>query len=506
MGQEGPAEPGSVVQVAVPATEIMIVDADTTSAVRLRGILESHGFAVTAWRRAEDAAHAIGWRMPDAIFAGLPQDVEAARQLVGRIRLCAARVPLIALITPGTDPHICAQLGCAESLERPVRAEQALASLVRALATGAAGRSFERAAPPALAGTSTAARRLRDLIERVAPLRMTALIVGEPGTGAEALARRIHALSRRRHGRFIPVRCASREPSALELELLGSGGSGGNGALHAARRGLFEEAHHGSLFLDEVSALPLDLQAHTLGILHDRRVRRLDSDQEVEADVRLIAATSVNLAHAVEAGTFNWGLYLRLNVFPIVVPALRERPEDVPAIADAVRARFATENDVEPPQIPKRVQHRLMEYDWPGNVEELEHYIERALIVYAGRAIIEFDPPLASITDLPKHWRPPLQDWTLDRLEREYIAWVLRRAGGHQGEAARVLGISRRTLYRRLRDDEKGFRGSADVPLLAPAPELADDESPDPDVDGEARRSAAGARRGHSPRTEASPG
>jgi DNA-binding NtrC family response regulator len=335
---------------------------------------------------------------------------------------------------------------------------------------------------------------------------MTALIVGEPGVGPEAIARRIHALSRRRDARFIAVRTTSRDHGAIERELFGFAGLTADGAPFR-RRGMFEEAHRGTLFLDEVNALSPGLQAQTIRALQDRGVRRADSGQHVDIDVRLIAATTVDLARAVEDGSFNWDLYFRLNIFPIKIPPLRERREDIPAIAEAIRMRFANENDVEPPRIPRRVQYRMMEYDWPGNVQELEQYIARALIMHAGRTSIEFDPPMSPVPDLPARWRPPMQDWTLERLEREYIAWVLQRTGGHQGEAARVLGISRRTLYRRLRDDARnGVTTPADGPRPAPVPELEDDEFPDPGAGEAVRRNGAGVSRDRSPRNEASPG
>jgi two-component system response regulator HydG len=224
------------------------------------------------------------------------------------------------------------------------------------------------------------------------------------------------------------------------------------GAVNSAR-GLIEEAAGGTLFLDEISALPEGMQVKLLRVLQDRRVQRVGSTQLTVVDFRLIAATNVDLAQEVAAGRFREDLFYRLNVFPIRVPPLRERRSDIALLADHFRLTFARENDVVAPRLPAATLARMMSYDWPGNVRELENAIERAVIMYAGGGDIQFEPParegqsvVASVLD-----RANREEWDVDRLEREYILSVLEKTHGHQGHASEILGIDRRTLYRKLR-------------------------------------------------------
>jgi len=297
-----------------------------------------------------------------------------------------------------------------------------------------------------IVGRSPAMERVLELIERVAPLRVPVLIVGETGTGKELVARAIHEASPRARGPFVPVHCAALPEGLLESELFGHTRGSFTGAV-ATRRGLFEEAAGGTLFLDEISTISPAIQVKLLRVLQDRAVRRVGSNQAIPVDFRLVAATNVELAGEVAAGRFREDLYYRLAVFPIRVPPLRERRSDIPLLARHFLDRFAEENGLEPLEIPPAVLRRMLEYSWPGNVRELENAVERAVVLNAGLRWISFEPPAGNGPAPPAVLERARQErWDLARLEREYILSVLDEVRGHRGRAARILGIDRRTL------------------------------------------------------------
>jgi DNA-binding NtrC family response regulator len=312
-------------------------------------------------------------------------------------------------------------------------------------------------APGGMIGSSAALARVKDLVERVAPTRATVLITGETGTGKELVARGIHELSDRARGPFIAINCSALPESLLESELFGYQKGSFTGA-NTNKRGLFEEANGGTLFLDEIATISPALQVKLLRALQDRRIQRLGSSHPIAVDFRLVAAGNLDLTQEVEAGRFREDLFYRLNIFPIVVPPLRERRGDIPLLANHFRLRFARENGVEPPEIGADTMRRLVEHDWPGNVRELENFIERAVIMHAGASSIPFEAPARAREDAERSLlsRASREQWSLDRLEREYILEVLQQTQGHQIRAAGILGVDRRTLYRKL----KQYRGA----------------------------------------------
>jgi DNA-binding NtrC family response regulator len=294
--------------------------------------------------------------------------------------------------------------------------------------------------------------RLFDLVQRVAPTRATVLISGETGTGKELVARAIHDLSDRARKPFVAINCSALPETLLESELFGHMRGSFTGAT-ANRRGLFEEAAGGTLFLDEISTIPPSTQVKLLRVLQDRKIQRIGGTQPIAVDFRLMAATNIDLGEEVRAHRFREDLYYRLNVFPVRVPPLRERTHDIPLLANHFRNRVALENGVTAPEIPPAAIERMMAYSWPGNVRELENFIERAIIMHAGARTMPFEPPTenghGSEHGLLGEARTEL--WSLERLEREYILEVLRQTGGHRGRTADILGIDRRTLYRKLK-------------------------------------------------------
>jgi len=233
----------------------------------------------------------------------------------------------------------------------------------------------------------------------------------------------------------------------------------------SSRAGLFEEAQGGTVFLDEVECMKVDLQPKLLRVLQERMIQRVGGRHDLPVEFRTVAATNADLEAEVESGSFREDLFYRLNVFPIHVPPLRERPDDIPILATHFRDAFAAETYVDPLPIPDCCMDLMLEYRWPGNVRELRHTIERALLLSAGEPRIMS----SAMSHLTGHHADPswgkalAQDWSLERLQREYAGAVLRKTGGHKRSAARILGIDRRTLYRKLQgwnlDNNKSKRG-----------------------------------------------
>jgi DNA-binding NtrC family response regulator len=302
-------------------------------------------------------------------------------------------------------------------------------------------------------------QRLFRLIERVAPTRATVLITGETGTGKELVARAVHDLSPRADKSFVAVNCSAIPSTLLEAELFGHIRGSFTGAVQS-RKGLIEEAAGGTLFLDEISTLSEDVQVKLLRVLEDRRVQRVGSNTAIAVDFRLIAATNTDLGTRVAAGEFREDLFFRLDVFPISVPPLRERKDDIPLLAAHFMARFSEEHGIAAPRVSPLTLSRMLTYQWPGNVRELENFIERSVIMYPDMEGIPFDLPRAAPGNegAALLGRAVEEDWTLERLEREYLLSMLERNRWHQGTVAAMLGINRRTIHRKLKAyREQGF-------------------------------------------------
>ncbi len=299
-------------------------------------------------------------------------------------------------------------------------------------------------------GESAALKRVLRDVETVAPTDSTVLILGETGTGKELIARAIHNLSRRRERAFVKLNCAAIPTGLLESELFGHERGAFTGAL-TQKIGRFELASGGTLFLDEVGDIPLELQPKLLRVLQEQEFERLGGVRTIRTDVRLVAATNRNLAEMVQAGIFRSDLYYRLSVFPLTVPPLRERPEDIPLLVRYFAQKYARQMDRQIESIPTEVLQELIRYPWPGNVRELQNLIERAVILSPGPAL---RLPLSELRQPPLTPDPPAHPVTLQEAEREHILRALQQArwviGGPSG-AARLLGLKRTTLQSRMR-------------------------------------------------------
>ena len=300
---------------------------------------------------------------------------------------------------------------------------------------------------------SSKMQRMIELIKVVAKSNATVLITGESGTGKELVARAIHSQSHRQSKPFVAVSCAALPESLLESELFGHENGSFTGA-YARKKGKFEFANGGTLFLDEIGEMSANIQVHLLRVLEEKEFSRVGGNEPIKVDVRVVSATNKDLRKAIEKGEFREDLYYRLNVVPIELPPLRERKEDIPLLAQHFLNKFALENKKEVSEFSPEATEFLLGYDWPGNVRELENAIERA-------AILAKDS-LITIADLPQEnmslARSTMPGKNLREVEKEHILDVLGETGGNYSEAARLLGITRMTLYKKAREYSFGVK------------------------------------------------
>ena len=440
-------------------TRVLVVEGRRDARALLASIVADEGFIVHTVSRGDDALQALDRESFDVVLVDLSLDglgglgvIAAAPALRGDARFVAidragdARTAVEAM-----------RLGAFHVLEPPLRAGEVAAAVHEAAlevaerrAAAPAPDESRRGARARLVGRSPAMERLFGLVERVAPTRATVLVTGETGTGKELVARAIHALSGRGSRPFVAINCGALPESLLESELFGHMKGSFTGAV-GSRAGLVETAAGGTLFLDEISASSPALQVKLLRVLQERSVVRVGGNHPIAVDFRLIAATNLDLGAEVAAGRFREDLFYRLSVFLIEVPALRDRREDIPLLAEHFRRAAAKECGLDAPPFARMALRRMAEYDWPGNVRELENAVERAVIMHTGARVLPFEPPARPTAAL----RPPLRAratrGTLDALEREHVLRVLDEAQGNRRRAAAALGIDRSTLHRKLR-------------------------------------------------------
>jgi DNA-binding NtrC family response regulator len=311
-----------------------------------------------------------------------------------------------------------------------------------------------------IVGKSPAMRSIFDLIERVSSANSNVLVTGESGTGKEVVARSIHNRSPRAQKPFIAINCTAIPEALMESELFGHVKGSFTGAV-SDKKGLFEEADGGTLFLDEIGDMDIGLQAKLLRVLQERTIKPVGSNQSRSIDVRLIAATHKDLKKAIQNGGFREDLYYRLSVIPIVVPPLRHRPEDIPLLAHHFLRKYSALNGGQVKGFSQDALQRLMSLSWPGNVRELENLVERLVVLTRHAQIEATDIPDIEQTSSEQFFGQATSDTpTLEELEKRYIQLILEKTGGKKEKAAQILGINRRTLYRKER--EYGFATGQD--------------------------------------------
>jgi len=326
---------------------------------------------------------------------------------------------------------------------------------VRAEALASAEEKWRRL----IIGSSPAIERTIQVIRLVGMRRATVLITGETGTGKEVVARALHLASPRAHLTMVALNCNALPENLIEAELFGHVKGAFTGAIQR-RMGRFEQAHRGTLFLDEVGDLPLDVQAKLLRVLQEREFQRVGSSETVHVDVRLIAATNVNLAEYVRQGKFREDLYYRLNVVPVATPPLRERPEDIPLLARHFVEKICRIEEIPAPGLAPETLEHLRARPWPGNVRQLENAVEMAVALSGGRDMLHpSDFPLGTemAALVPAGAPIPVPesgldfDQTIGQIERQIIEDTLRKTNGNKSAAANMLGLKRTTLAAKLR-------------------------------------------------------
>ncbi|HEY4014979.1 MAG TPA: sigma-54 dependent transcriptional regulator [Polyangiaceae bacterium] len=453
---------------------ILIVDDDQDQCDLLGAVVGRLDYAVTTTTSPTEALNLAASSPFDAILTDLGMSTMSGTELCSRIMASRPDVPVIVVTGLGSLESAIAAMraGAYDFLNKPVDVNVLGMTLQRAVQhrqlREEVKRLREQVPDPRVAGSmigeSGAMKGVVDLITRVGPTEASVLIHGETGTGKELVARAVHAAGPRGSGPFVAINCAAVPASLLESELFGHARGAFTDA-KMARDGLFVRASGGTLFLDEVGEMPLEMQAKLLRALQERTVRPVGSNTEMPFDTRIVTATHRDLEAEVASQRFREDLYYRINVVKIPVPPLRERGSDILVLAThflrkaAERSRRAEIEMKMPPQFASL----LLAYDWPGNVRELENCMERAV------ALARFDH--VSAEDLPERVRAFKADkiklvaeqsneiLTLDELERRYILRALRIVGGNRSRAAELLGLDRRTLYRRI---EKYQRTSPD--------------------------------------------
>lgn len=384
--------------------------------------------------------------------------IELTRQIVGN----RPDVPIVVITAFGSMASAVEAMraGAYDFVTKPLEVDALALVLQRGIQHRALREEVKRlrqaiatAQPEHVLGDSQEMKQVFDLVARVADADVSVLILGESGTGKELIARSLHQRSQRKDGPFVAINCSALPEALLESELFGHARGAFTDA-RSARRGLFQQAHEGTIFLDEIADLPLSLQPRLLRALQERKVRPIGSDVEIDVDVRVLAATNQDLEKAVENKSFRGDLFYRLNVVQLRLPPLRTRGNDVLLLAQHFLQQTATRLGKRVESLNPKAAERLLAYSWPGNVRELQNCIERAVALSAFNQI--------GVDDLPERirdYRPsqvlvpsdhPSELVTMDEIERRYILRVLDVVAGNKSLAAQILGFDRRTLYRKL--------------------------------------------------------
>ncbi len=448
-----------------PLPRILIVDDEAAIRESLETLLSMEGYAVESVENGELGLERIAEQPFDLVLLDLALPGRNGIEILATLREREANLPVIMITAFGTVDNVVDAIrgGAQNFVQKPWDNEKLLADIRTAIARYRAEeenvqlkRAFrQRYNFPNIVGKSEVMLRIFDLVAQVAPTRSTVLIQGESGTGKELIAKALHANSTRKDKPFVPVNTGAMPTDLLESTLFGHVKGAFTSAI-AAKKGLFEVANGGTLFLDEIATMGLDTQSKILRVLQDRRFMHLGGVQEIQVDVRIIAATNVDLRQAVREGRFREDLFYRLNVIAIELPPLRSRREDIPALAQHFLRYYSDENGLSVRSLTPEAMRALVDYEWPGNVRELENVIERGVVLSSGGTIgadllpghltgssyssslLEHSPD-ASLFDI------------MEDIERRIIVDKLERCNGNQTEAAEQFRIPLSTLNQKIK-------------------------------------------------------
>ncbi len=431
---------------------ILIVDDDADTRASMAGIARREGWEVQEAGRAEEAQDLLSHLSFDLVLCDLVMPGIDGIELLRRLRASGQMIPFV-MVTGHASVESAVEalrVGAFDYLSKPVRLRVLRAVLAKVRRSSAARAEDMADSGPRLEGESDAIQRVRELIGLAAPSRSTVLTTGETGTGKEIVAEMIHRQSPRAAGRLVRVNCAALPENLIESELFGHERGAFTGA-DRTREGRFEFANGGTLFLDEVSEMSWAAQARLLRVLQVGEFERVGSSQTYKTDVRVIAATNQDLRSLALEKRFREDLYYRLHVIEIHIPPLRERREDIPTLTRAFLTRLAVEAGKPIPAVSDPVWRAFHAYSWAGNVRELEHVIEHAFILSRGGEIGPEHLPAEIRPERPRTIQIPVGT-PLATAEKEIIRATLEAVDDDKREAARLLGLSRSALYRRLED------------------------------------------------------
>ena len=442
-------------------TEVLVIDDERDTCELLEMALTRQGMQVTTSTTAQAGLEAIASRDFDVVLTDLSMPDMNGLEVCERIMKEKPDVPVV-LITghASLDSAVSAiRAGAYDFVTKPIENKSLGVVVARAVQHRRLREQIKQlraardASTSVIVGGSPAMRKVADLIERVGDSDASVLIHGETGTGKELVARSVHMRSKRKDGPFVAINCAAVPHPLLESELFGHARGAFTDA-KSQRTGLFLQASGGTLFLDEIGELPIDVQPKLLRALQERKVRPVGDNKEIPFDARIVAATNRDLENEVREKRFREDLFYRINVVKVDVPPLRARGGDVLHLAHHFLTQFAERSGKPSLSLSERAAERLMAYEWPGNVRELENTIEHAV------ALARFEQ--VTVEDLPEKLRgylagsfvaaanDPTEIVTMEELERRYLLRVFKLVGNNKSRAAEILGIDRRTMYRKL--------------------------------------------------------
>lgn len=445
------------------ARTILVVDDEPTILSTVSGILQDEGFEVLTALDGESALAITEEESPDLVLLDIALPGQDGLEILRQLKESQPLLPVVMISAYGSVENAvqATRLGAYDFIEKPPHADKIILTVRNALEmarlTEENLRLRQKAAPPQeIIGKSQAIQTLREQVRVVAPTNAWVLITGENGTGKELVARAIHRQSKRAHKPFVEVNCAAIPEELIESELFGHEKGAFTGATNK-RRGKFDQAHEGTMFLDEIGDMSLKTQAKVLRILQEQRFERVGGGRPIQVDVRVIAATNKDLEAEIARGTFRADLYYRINVIPIAVPPLRKRREDIPLLINYFLKEAATEHDgpqkIMTPEAVEILQRQL----WPGNVRELKNFVQRLVILTPGRVIdVEHLPG-----ELRRGERDPEGGWSFfhigslkearARFEKEFIRRKLTEHQGNVSLTAAAIGLERSHLYKKMK-------------------------------------------------------
>lgn len=437
-------------------TNILVVDDDLHILEVIEARLLSAGYQVRKVSSGKEALEILREGQTDLMVSDIKMPEISGMELLTKARKVQPELPVVFLTAYGTINGAVESIkaGAVDYLTKPFKGAQLVEKIGAIISREAKKRQKSHvkiaADPDFFVGQSQAMRAVSDLIERVADSNVNVLILGDSGVGKERVAQQIHQSSRRNQKPFVVVDCGSTPVSLLESELFGHV----KGAFtHAVRdkKGLIAAADKGTLFLDEIGNISSEMQMRLLRFLEDHKIRQIGAIEPVVVDCRIVAATNTDLETDVKEGLFREDLFYRLRVVTILVPPLKERKEDIPALINHFAVIYCKKHQLDPVEIPPDTVQWLLEYPWPGNIRELKNAVEGGIVLCKNNTLTPDDFHLSSATDDDAMEMADMPPMTLEESEKKAILSALKETGGNQSKAAEILGISRRAIHYKIK-------------------------------------------------------